>query len=515
MPDHSSSTDIPVLIVGAGPTGLTLACDLARRGVAFRIVDKADAYFTGSRGKGLQPRSLEVLDDLGVVDRIVQNGRFHLPFRAYDGKTVLGDRDLSEGSNPTPSTPYASSLIIPQFRVEETLRQLLESYERRVELAAEVVAVENGESGVDATLRTKSGTERIRCKYLIACDGGRSFVRKHLNFAFAGATWTEAKMYIGDVEVDILDRDHWHTWPKHPDGWFALCPLPSTSLFQLQASIPGDATEQPSLEIYQRIAQERTGWPELRLSNPTWLSLYTVNVRMVDRYRSGGVFLAGDAAHIHSPAGGQGMNTGIQDAYNLGWKLQLALETGNDSLLSSYEEERLPVAADVLELSSQLGLQFRASGNQMQRSSQTSQLGINYRGSSLCASDAAKDGPLEAGDRAPDGPLEDSSGAALRLFDLFRGPKFTLLQIGASDDTLVNELSARFSKHVQGFSIVTSISPAVNTSLKLHDKLGSVTETYGAKSPLLVLVRPDGYIGHIGPIDQNHRAEAYLKRILA
>src|SRR5579872_2453249 len=114
--------DPSVLISGAGPTGLALACDLARRGVSFRIIDKTDAYFNGSRGKGLQPRSLEILDDFGVIDQILANGRFHLPFRAYSGTKILGDRDIHEGRVPTPDVPYASSLIIPQWRVEEILR---------------------------------------------------------------------------------------------------------------------------------------------------------------------------------------------------------------------------------------------------------------------------------------------------------------------------------------------------------------------------------------------------------
>src|SRR6201992_2808656 len=133
MPPKDPS-ETTVRIVGAGPTGLTLACDLARRGVSFRIVDKSPAHFAGSRGKGLQPRSLEVLDDLGVVDEILANGRFHLPFRGYDGATVLGDLDMHEGRKPTPDVPYASSLIIPQFRVEEILRRKLAQSAVTVEL---------------------------------------------------------------------------------------------------------------------------------------------------------------------------------------------------------------------------------------------------------------------------------------------------------------------------------------------------------------------------------------------
>ena len=150
-PDHDPA-QTSILIVGAGPTGLTLACDLARRGVSLRIIDKAPAHFAGSRGKGLQPRTLELLDDLGLIDEILANGRFHLPFRGYDGATILGDKDMHEGRHPTPAVPYASSLIIPQFRVEEILRKRLAERGIQVELATELIDIEQDEVTVTATL---------------------------------------------------------------------------------------------------------------------------------------------------------------------------------------------------------------------------------------------------------------------------------------------------------------------------------------------------------------------------
>ena len=231
------ATDISVLIVGAGPTGLILACDLARRGVDFRIVEKATEYAVGSRGKGLQPRSMEVLDDLGVIDRILAHGQFHLPIRSYDGTTVLGDRDMHEGRHPTPDVPYESTLIIPQWRVEETLRLRLAEWGARVELATELVAFEQNEDYVTATLQKGDTREQVRSKYLIAADGGHSFVRKSLNVGFEGETWKEERLMTGDVRVDGLDRDHWHMWPKHKDGFVALCPLRSTEMFQFQAQV--------------------------------------------------------------------------------------------------------------------------------------------------------------------------------------------------------------------------------------------------------------------------------------
>jgi 2-polyprenyl-6-methoxyphenol hydroxylase-like FAD-dependent oxidoreductase len=499
---------IPVLIVGAGPTGLTLACDLARRGVDFRIIDRAPQYFVGSRGKGLQPRTLEVLDDLGVVDRIVSLGRFHLPFRSYDGTTVLGDRDLHDGRHPTPDVPYASTLIIPQWRVEETLRELLDRSGKHVELATELTAIEQDNEKVIATLQKDGSQEQVLCKYLVAADGGRSFVRKHLNFEFEGETWTKARMFVGDVCVDGLDRDHWHTWPNHPDGWVGLCPFASTDSFQYQAGIASDEDLEPTLEAFQEIFETRAGCNDLKLYNPTWLSFYKVNIRMVNRYRIGRVFLAGDAAHIHSPAGGQGMNTGIQDAYNLGWKLGLVLYGGNAGLLDSYEEERLPVAAAMLGLTKRITQAFVAAGNQLQPDPATLQLGIHYRYSSLSRHDETSPLSLKAGDRAPDSPLQDARGNRLRLFDLFRGSHFTLLNIGALPAAGFDDLGGR---DLRTYAITNDRSQA--GAHILIDDGAHFANAYGAKENALVLVRPDGYIGWSGSNSSVEPAKSYLKDV--
>jgi 2-polyprenyl-6-methoxyphenol hydroxylase-like FAD-dependent oxidoreductase len=412
------STKTSVLIAGAGPTGLTLACDLARRGVCFRIVDKAPEYFKGSKAKGLQPRSLEVMHFLGVIDRIVAHGRFHMPMRNYENGAITMDRDMYEAFHSTPEIPYASPLMIAQWRVEEALRGLLGD---RVELGAEVIAIEQDESGVLATIRKGGGDEQIRCEYLVGADGGHSFVRKSQGIGFEGETWPNARMYVGDVVTEDLDRDHWHCWPTHPAGWVGMCPLATTGSFQLQAGIADENPPEPSLELFQRILDERTG-ASIKLLSASWLSLYRVNIRMVDRYRAGRVFLAGDAAHVHSPAGGQGMNTGIQDSWNLGWKLAMVLNGANPALLDTYEEERLPIAAGVLGISTRLAKQFVATGNRFARSTETLQLGIHYRQSSLSKPAHSSSDGLAPGDRVPDAQL---SGG--RLFDRLRSGRFILL----------------------------------------------------------------------------------------
>jgi 2-polyprenyl-6-methoxyphenol hydroxylase-like FAD-dependent oxidoreductase len=515
---NSTVAETEVLIVGAGPTGLTLACDLARRNIDFQLIDKAPASFAGSRGKGLQPRSLEVFDDLGIVERILSCGRFHLPFRSYEGATVLGDRDINEGLHPTPDIPYASSLIIPQWRTEETLRAQLESCGKRVDLNHELTHIEQDDKGVTATVVTDRGTVTVQAKYLVGADGGRSFVRKFMGVAFEGDTWNGARMFVADVRVEGLDRDHWHTWSKHPDGWLALCPLPSTDTFQLQAGIPWeDEKQQPTLEALQKIVDARTRRTDLKLAHPTWLSLYSVNIRMVDRYRIGRVFLAGDAAHVHPPTGGQGMNTGVQDAYNLGWKLGLVLKGADPELLDSYEEERLPVAAEVLGITTRMSQEFVANTNQLTRSPETRQLGIHYRKSSLTErSESWAGGLVEPGDRAPDAPLTDGCGRQSRIFDLLRGPHFSLLRLGSSCSAEFTRLETQFGEFVRAFEIETARKTTLSDlPTQLREGGGHASRAYGIETSALVVVRPDGYIGWMGDGDAISSAESYLKRIIA
>ena len=497
-----------ILIVGGGPTGLTLACDLARRGVNLRIVDKVPTYFAGSRGKGLQPRSLEVLEDLGIIDEILANGRFHLPFRGYDGATVLGDLDMHEGRQPTPEVPYASSLIIPQFRVEEILRKRLAEWGVHVELATELVDIEQNDETVTATLERGGLREQVAAKYVVGADGGRSFLRKHLNIGFAGETWKDERMLVGDVQVDVLDRDHWHSWPKHKDGWVALCPLPSTNSFQFQAQIPPEEPDEPSLERFQQIIDERTGMPDLRLHDATWLSLYRANVRMVDRFRVDRIFLAGDAAHVHSPAGGQGMNTGMQDAYNLGWKLRAVLAGAPASLLDTYEEERLPIAAWLLGATTKLHRQVFRSNADLHRDEQFLQLALNYRGSCLAQGDASLSTTLQPGDRAPDSPLENHLGNPVRLFDLFRGPHFTLLEFTSK----ANTKPGAYDPAIPHYQILRS-SEAPLREGELSGKDEHIWKSYGVASEAVFLIRPDGYIGFIGRPRTAPKVEQYLQAV--
>ena len=422
-----------VLIVGAGPTGLTLACELARRGVTFRLIEAAPGPQPGSRGKGIQPRTLEVFDDLGIVDRVIANGRMAMPIRstAPDGQVTLGGAE-PETLRDRPDIPYSASLITPEWRVEEALRLRLAELGGAVEFGTALGSFEQSDEGVSALVVKGGVAKTITACWLVGCDGGHSVVRKQAGIAFEGETRDEVRMIVADAEVDGLDRDAWHMW-RHEEGLVSLCPLPSTNTFQYAASIaPGQAPEL-SLANMQAILERRIGRTDIRLHEPEWSSLWRANIRLANRYREGRVFLAGDAAHIHSPAGGQGMNTGIQDAYNLGWKLAaVAKGAARDALLDSYEAERRPVAAGVLALSNaRLKQVIEQKGIPTRRDASTLQLDVDYRGSALARDDRDETAQLRAGDRAPDATKLMTVEGERRLFDLTRGGRFTLLGFGA------------------------------------------------------------------------------------
>jgi 2-polyprenyl-6-methoxyphenol hydroxylase-like FAD-dependent oxidoreductase len=505
--------DTNVLIVGAGMTGLTLACDLLRRGINFRIIEKLPEYFPGSRGKGLSPRSLEVMDDLGVLESLIPLGYFRPIFRQYDGSKVLQDVDVNAGHEPTSNTPYASTFWIPQFQIERVLREQLFNGGKHVELDTEITELEQNEHFVTATVRKGASTQTIKCLYLVAADGGKNFVRKYLNIGFLGETREKMQMLVGDVHVDGLDHQHTHMWGRHPDGFLALTPFPQIDIFQFQAVVPPGFDEEPTLELFQRIFFERTGM-KVRIFEPTWLSSFKVNIRMVDRSIVGRVFIAGDAAHVHSPAGGQGMNTGLQDAYNLSWKLGLVLQGADPQLLETYQEERLPVATSVLKLSTKLLDKFQSFKRDLPNDDERFQLILNYRNSSLSIQPAALDLPLQAGDRAPNAALTDGNGNPTSLFDLFRGSHFTLLFTARSLSEDLDQITGSFP-NVKAYCIESDEAAKDERSNFYADSGNSFKTVYGNTKGIIYLVRPDGYIGFIGDNTQIPVLNVYLNRLLS
>jgi len=251
-----------------------------------------------------------------------------------------------------------------------------------------------------------------------------------------------------------------------------------------------------------------TGLKNIRLHDPTWLSLFRPSVRMVDRYRVGRAFLAGDAAHVHPPAGAQGLNTGVQDAYNLGWKLAMVLKGAPASLLDTYQEERLPVAAAVLGRSMKL---YQSRGVP-KRGDAERQLLLNYRGSSLTLEIGGHQGKVRAGDRAPDAICENSSGR-IRLFDLFRGPHFTLLVFGSRAAAAIRDLEWTPVDILRKWSV--RLSGTAEEDRTIIDTNGDAHAAYGTsdKDNVVYLVRPDGYVGLIASQNWMDAVNDYQKAV--
>ncbi|MFC8382797.1 FAD-dependent monooxygenase [Nocardia sp. NPDC057272] len=496
-----------VLIAGAGPTGLTLALDLARRGVHVRLVDRADSPFQGSRGDGIQPRTLEVFDDLGVIDAVLAAGREVPVMRAYFAGTFVGERRMADPVEPTPDVPYPNTWVLGQSDTEAILRARLAELGVTVEFATALVDFTQDDAGVTATLQRGSTSETVRASYLVGADGGASTVRKRLGIAFEGSTDESIKMLLGDVRADSLDHEYGYWFAAaadQPMTGFALSPLPGARRFQFAAPLTDDRF--PDLATLQDLADRHGPETGLVLSDLSWITVWRPNIRLAERFRDGRVFLAGDAAHVHPPTGGQGLNTGVQDAYNLGWKLAAALG-GDPAPLHTYEPERRTVAARILGLSTEL-LDKLVDGDEdaMHRGPETRQLAITYRS-------PADDGPLVAGDRAPDATLHDETGRPIRLFDVFRGPHATLLRFAPTNDSLdielpafaagANSTSVSPATPIDGSGVLTVEIRRVDTpsesstrpaSVTLVDTDGHAFTAFSATAGTDILIRPDGHL---------------------
>ncbi len=373
--------DTDILICGAGAAGLTLAIELARRHVAFRIIEQLDSPFRGSRGKGIQPRSQEIFEDLGILDRVVAAGGVYPPQREYREDGSFKDSVAVEVTDATPAEPYHIPLLVPQFLTERVMRERLAELGHRVEYGCALKSFTQDAAGVTAIVAKAHGENSIRARYLVGTDGGSSFVRHALEIGFPGKT-LGVRACVADVMLEGLGRDAWHRFNEGSmEKQISLCPLAGTPLFQLQAPIPLEGDVDLSAQGLTAMIANRTGRTEIIIRSVSWASAYNMNARLADHYRSARIFIAGDAAHIPPPTGGQGLNTSLQDSYNLGWKLASVLKGAPPALLDTYEEERRPIAAEVL------GLSTRLLGSQKQgdrrRGREVHQLDIGYPQSSL------------------------------------------------------------------------------------------------------------------------------------
>jgi hypothetical protein len=408
-------------------------------------------------------------------------------------------------------------MLIPQWRVEEVLRERLGELGVTVAYTSRLVGLEQDGGAVHAVVENGNARERVSVSYAVGCDGASSTVRKLVGVGFLGETDETTRMFTGDVELSGVDRDFWHWWPSSDGQLLALCPLAATDTFQIQIGVPAETTGELPLAEIQALIDARSGRTDIRVRRVRWQSVWRSNVRMVDRYRAGRVFLAGDAAHVHAPAGGLGMNTGIQDAYNLGWKIAHVLDGAPEALLDTYEEERLPIAAEVLNISSEL-LAGRIKGftpGEGAKTTDTLQLKVNYPASSLNVSRPEEQATVNPGDRAPDSLCRASDGTTVRLFDLFRGPHLTALAFGPASAKVASALAGRFPEELRSFTVLPTTSPSAELDASsVIDTDGHAHRDYGIDGDTLLIIRPDGHLGMRATDPEEAQALQYLTRLL-
>ncbi|WP_341520108.1 FAD-dependent oxidoreductase [Pseudomonas sp. G.S.17] len=487
-----------VLICGAGAAGLTLAIDLARRGVAFRLLEKMPAPFHGSRGKGIQPRTQEVFEDLGIIDRAAAAGGLYPPARKYLADGSFTKPETTESArHTTPSEPYQQPLMLPQFLTEAVMRERLAELGHYPEYACELVGLKQSDKGVEARIASPEGENILQARYLVGADGGRSFVRSAVGIGFPGAT-LGIRAVVADIVLKGLTRDAWHQFGSGAQQ-LHLCPLAGTELFQLQAPIPTEGDVDLSAAGLEVMVTERTGRTDIEIASVHWASAYSMNARLADFYRVGNVFLVGDAAHIHPPTGGQGLNTSVQDSYNLGWKLAAALAGPSDKLLDTYEEERRPIAEGMLKLAIKLLDASKTGENR--RGREVQQLDIGYPDSSLSLQQTDRTRELVAGARAPDAQIRGAGGQPTRLFELFKGTHWTLL--GYQTSRCAMPVLSHLRTHIFG--------PGGD----VIDECGQVSDAYGLSAGDWVLVRPDCYIAAIVSSAREETLKRYISSMVS
>jgi 2-polyprenyl-6-methoxyphenol hydroxylase-like FAD-dependent oxidoreductase len=340
-PEHT------VVIVGAGPTGLALGAELKRLGIPSLILDRLEAGANTSRAAVVHARTLEVLEPLGVTPELLQEGIVVPTFRIRDRNrilTTISFKDLD--------TKYQFALMCPQNRTEVVLLRRLQALGGAVQRPCDVVTVRPGEDDVEVQFKTGEELKTVRTKWLIGCDGMHSVVREQASIPFIGGNYEES-FVLADVEMDWpLDREEVSLFFSD-QGLIVVAPLPGNH-FRIVATMK-EAPPEPSIADLQGIFKERG--PEnttIAIHRIVWASRFRLEHRVAEVLRQGRILLAGDAAHVHSPAGGQGMNTGIQDAITLAGALQKTLQQGNDAALNAWQEKRLEIAHSVVTMTDRM-----------------------------------------------------------------------------------------------------------------------------------------------------------------
>jgi 2-polyprenyl-6-methoxyphenol hydroxylase-like FAD-dependent oxidoreductase len=531
----ASGDRLDVLVVGAGPTGLTLAAQLQAFGATIRIIDRQLDRVHESRALAVQPRTLEVLRGLGVTEELIARGNDAVWVQLHASGRVVRVRLFGLGLD---DTAYPFLLFVSQAETEQILLDHLAGRGRPAERGVELVGFHADSDAVSCTLRHRDGrTEHVRARYLVGCDGARSTVRHGAGISFQGGAYPQT-FALADLEADGLDHDAAHAFPGQ-EGIMLFFPLGRPASWRLLAMHPSlqgrQAPAQPSLRELQALADATTG-SSVRLHDPVWQTYFGLQHRHASRYQAGRIFLAGDAAHVHSPAGAQGMNTGIQDAWNLGWKLALVSRgVADQALLDTYDAERRPVGAFVVRFTDR-AFSAAISTNPLLRALRTrliprmlplglrfdravaygfrtvSQLNINFRHSPAVQEGrpTLHRGP-KAGDRLPDARIAQD-GKECWLGEALAAPGFHLLLCGPTGDWHPSQLTALHHRYTDTLTVRHMTREARPGALEDFD--GQALARLGVDGTAQYLIRPDGHIGYRCGGDDLAGLQRYLARWL-
>jgi 2-polyprenyl-6-methoxyphenol hydroxylase-like FAD-dependent oxidoreductase len=532
-----------VLVVGAGPVGLTLASELTRHGVSCRIIDKAQQAAPWSRAAGIQARTLELFEKMGLVDTFVTQGNKAKGLSVSSRERQLAHFDFTQLID----SPYPYALLIAQHITETILAEHLTNHQGlAIERGVELISLIQQEQGVEVVLRRSDGSEtQLRTRWLVGCDGAHSRVRHLLNMEFGGTAF-EQHFALGDMQVAWERPDDQITGFVGRGNLIAFFPL-GGGRFRVMATYhphPSATGEEVTLGDVEQ-AMQTCGLHGVSISNPVGLEGFHIHQRKVTQFAQGRIFLAGDAAHIHSPLGAQGMNTGMQDAFNLAWKLALVTShRAPESLLASYHAEREPVSRDLLQgtalltrlavvraplpvtLRTKLLPHITSLAAVQQRLANTvAMLRVSYRHSPLVYDGGGHHGKLRAGDRAPDGLVQAGpERTAMRLFERLRGTHHVLLAFAGQYDVMtieqswrhINELLSCGYRDLVDASLILTRSDhqaAEQDASVLYDPESRLHQRYGMAEGGLVLIRPDGYIGLRTPSLAAQPLRAYCKEL--
>lgn len=542
--------NVDVLIVGAGPTGLMMACELLRYGIACRIIDKEAAPTTKSKAIAIQARTLEVLQQAQLVEGFLAEG-----LKLHAGSIFSAKKRVAQLHLEHIDSPFPFVLSLEQSHTESIFIKHLKSLGLRIERQVELVKFKQRDQHVEVTLKhLHSGAEeKIITHWLIGCDGAHSVVRKGIGATFKGKLFSDV-FSLADVDIHWdMPHDQVAAFIES-EGVMAVLPIPGEHHYRLIFQMkrcrdllkPGFQSQEgiiapsfappPTINEVNEMLHKYVG-KEFEIKNPTWLANFHINSRLASTFRNKRVFLAGDASHIHSPVGGQGMNTGLQDAFNLAWKLALVHRNkASDNLLDSYQTERYEVGARLLKMT-ELASSAVTMHNpaliavrnfimthltqfdfvQDKITAELSENSIHYPHSPLNAEVGHFLGSLKVGDRAPNGSIV-SQDITTNLFQIWKGSTKGILLLFTGDalDSIqqLEELAHLLENKYPVQSYIITADPygspshriAIDPDLKVH-------ETYGVNEPAIYYIRPDLYIGYRQTGTAIQQIDDYLFRI--